>query len=559
MNPIAWLLSGEAGKALHQPLRFLSFCLVLFGIPLALIWGLHRELLESRMRQHIEQRREELEMQLGFHRLGSPNLRNFGVDLCKLWAKAMSGNQAARQAYALKARLKRSFSGLVDMVVLDSEARRVPGISDPVLPDSTLKFLLQDARDFYSQNYRMSEERKAIYCRELGPLMAARSGSLLNQMVRLSLRGTWDSMMFAEVTGGYHGLFLFRGSRSWPEMVMSLRLDLLSETWPELLTCGIDIRRPIASQGRKLGKARRWLRPLLRDPEAQTGGTVVKGNWLMIMQPVRQHYRAIYALPIGHPPDESPLYGRTGSQIVGVALFLVFLFLSWTGWHWFFSTPPPFCSLRLKLGLLFLYLVGLPLLLLGLAAWKTLGDYRSMLEQGLWARQQRSLQEVRSRYTERLGRMEKVLKQALKSIERAALNNPDLLVSIVENIRTRFTPQLCDIINVEGKVIAHAANSWDRQAKQLSSMLQSIGAAVCADLNLGAGRNLSPREQLMTASGEMMGMNIGLMYSALIGVSGRSSPSRSNRRSIPFSSNPTSINVAWRAVPSCSGGTRGFS
>ena len=145
MNPIAWILSGAAWNDLRKPVSFLAFCLVLFGIPLTLLWGLHREMLGSRRLKLIEQRRNELEQRIGKNRLSTPGIRSFNPDLIVLWRAVWRSSHPGEAFIAFRKRLKRAFSGLIDIVLIDSQGKQVPSVSDPVLSNDLLQMLLGDA------------------------------------------------------------------------------------------------------------------------------------------------------------------------------------------------------------------------------------------------------------------------------------------------------------------------------------------------------------------------------------------------------------------------------
>ncbi|MFZ2958137.1 MAG: SpoIIE family protein phosphatase [Candidatus Ozemobacteraceae bacterium] len=512
MNPLAWLLEGRVMTELRGPLRFVIFCLVIFGIPLGLGSVAQKEIRRVRKQDQIEFRKSELESRVGLFNQWIPDLSSFDRVFLVEWQQ-ICRKLNPQEAFAdWRSLLRKWFRGAIAMEFIDQHGKRVPRLSDNVLSDTLLHRLHHDSdKKEVVHAQKTLEKNLDYYRRELGPLLGRYSGKILNRMESLDIHARWIAICITEALLPGQAVFLFRESRYWPEMISSFRLELLRRSHPDMAFAGIDLRLPMASQVRSLGSAGKWLTELLRDPEANGGAPVVKGAWVMAQVPISRHFRAIFALPLY--PVGAKREQEDGTRTL--ALVVVFFLLSEFGRRCFFSFAQPFVSLRWKIGLLLLYVVGVPLGLLGLAAGNSLREYRSLLEKRLWNRQERAIREFENGFLVSQGRMEALIHNDLERVASDTQYLDSDLLRRVDRLYNLFKPQFCEVLNEKGKPLTKAYLGDGGNFKPLLEMMQSFSSRILADLNQGRGRSVSTKEQLMTATGEMLGVNIDLMYAAI--------------------------------------------
>ncbi|MFZ2958036.1 MAG: SpoIIE family protein phosphatase [Candidatus Ozemobacteraceae bacterium] len=525
MNLIAWVLEGRAQSDLRGPLRILAFCLVFFGIPLGLVFIAHKELQNFQRQDQIAFRKAELENRIGIFSQWVPHLESFDRTLLTEWKRCCRSDNPRRAMAAWRARLKKWFPRAIEMEFLDRSGKRIESLSDHVLSDKLLSALHADSsRPTLFQIIAAMRRNMDYFRRELGPLLGRLSGKVINRMENLNIHARWIATLISDPYDEVQMILLFRESRSWAEMISSYRLQSLRESQRDMAVAAVDLRLPLARQVRSLGSAGQRVADLLHDPVANSGGAVVQGPWIMAQVPIQQHLRAVFALPWETPEFKQ----REDWRRVPVPAMLcgIFLVLSCCGWRWFLSPSHPYLSLRWKIGLLLLFVVGLPLGLLGLAAQNSLREYRSLLEQRLWNRQEQALQEIENEYRFFQGMVEASIHHELKRVATQPENLiPDLLRRI-DGLFNKFTPQLCEVVNEKGKPLTTSYLNDKSSLKQFLGLLQTFSGRVLADLNLGRGRSMTMKEQFVTATGEMLGMNMDLMYAAITRFLGELTPFR---------------------------------
>lgn len=485
---------------------FSLLCLLLFGIPFGLIRVFSQRALDDRDQVAIEQSSADLGNILARSKLDTLKTGELGTYFQGIAEQTVKGPDVLRSLPPLKAMLQRRFPGLLSFIVLDGNGDPIASLSDLQIPAGLGPKMMKDLRETALGNPAGLTAHIGEYRRFFGPALARRIRlNFGDGFERLDYRGEFRFGYFSSAFKNGMMILLIRDSANWDLLMALHRIREMNSRWPGTRAALVDLRHPMGRWKRLFGRSWKDLRTVLLQPRILDGAPVEAGGKLWSMRSIRGPWRLIVSYPIDWNPQV-----KTIRQIVDGCCCLGFIICSGLAWYLVLGNGRSWLSIRVKLVALLIYVVAVPLMLLGGTARDFLRERRALLLQEERSRHERILQEFDRGFLIGLG-------QTVSKI-RAALEHPlpaggDLTVVTRERltrIAKRYAIDLGELVDERGKSCYHFKGKNESSYKPLIMAIQDATSNILGDLNRGSGamRRESARAQLISATAEMFGFNV---------------------------------------------------
>lgn len=390
-------------------LRWATFSLVFFGIPLCLVWlafsNLWREA-EEKDQRLLEERLERITS--NFDRFRAPDVfveRLFGILVARVFR---SGRDPERSFAIYRRHLHRRFPGLFTFTFIDGRGEPRPELSDRPPPVAVLRrFAAAVKTSTVTEDARPLSDQWRLFQGFLGAMLKPdqlRFGSL-------RVAANTDERHFVIVSRWHAGGMLIAHVNqvpTWESIAVRDRATFLNR---HSLTARAfvvdemsDWRKQNASPGADIGTLERLLAEFRVTPRTylRLGGSL----WgHAVISPSVRLFVSI--------PETGVNEHATEKRLLAFLLAAVFLALSVPTWMVMSGKWLPYISIRQKLVGLFLYMVGLPLAFMSLVATDYLGEKRIVLEKQVHDEMEKSLRLFDRRMPVTIGELDRLIKQVL--------------------------------------------------------------------------------------------------------------------------------------------------
>ncbi|MFZ2959636.1 MAG: SpoIIE family protein phosphatase [Candidatus Ozemobacteraceae bacterium] len=491
---------------MRQRSVFLMFCLLIFGIPIGLIRSVFHHSLDDNDQRAILQARAHFDEV--FSLVISENLRMIDMDFF-LHSPAADALQTPEKLGTLKIWkqvINRQLRGLTAFIVLDGKGNPVPELTDLPFPPQLGPRLMTDLRMAARGDESGLKTHLGEYRRFFGPVLARRIGFNFQEGIeRLDYRGEFQYGYFSKAFRHGMLIILFRDSPNWDVFIALMRARLLN-----LQKCGggaviLDVRRPMEEWRRLFGSSWATLRSVMLDSRNIDGLPVAAGKNLWQVKTIRGPWRLVLFHSDGRDPK-----GFVARRLIDGFCLAGFLLCSLLAWYMMYGGGQNRLTIRFKLVSLLVYVVCVPLLLLGGTARDFLRERRSLLLQELRLQQEKYLQEFDREYLTGLGNMVKKIRRSIRQPVPFGKDLQSATCDRLMRIQKRYAVVICELVDDHGKSCHHLQGRIEQAARPLIIAVQNATSNILGELNQGAGglRRETARDQLISATGEMFGFNV---------------------------------------------------
>ncbi len=385
-------------------LRWLVFCIVFFGIPVLLVAAWFGRLWEDRTAARQERRLQTMEDSLETATRWMTT-EEFMEALLSQLGKDFRRLPAGRLTFRRRlASIKKRFAGVLEFVFVDPRGRCIRAWSDTDPPKAVL-------RKFW-EVYRRREDG------DQGPLKA--SWNLLKNYFGLLVHPkdvrrfhctpaffdkTRSQVLFSDVSPAGMFFVFFNEVPVWETLPVRDLVHWHNRRTPDRPIALLSLDRggrdsiippPFTEDG---------LRRALLGFEGIPGKVLLQDNRWWLQKVVGPNTRLLTSVPVEEDEDV-----REERRLVVGTLTLAFAGLSWIALRLMLGGGGFFFSLRYKLVLLFLYIVGLPLLIMGITASGYLTELRIRLENRVFAEVEEALRTYDRNFPLILGLIESTIR-----------------------------------------------------------------------------------------------------------------------------------------------------
>ncbi|MFZ2961318.1 MAG: SpoIIE family protein phosphatase [Candidatus Ozemobacteraceae bacterium] len=492
----------------------IGFCFVFFGIPLLLTVYEIEQVFRAEQNDQRMRTARRLEKMIPPEVAERVTPSNIIQDyLRSQWNLQPVFGSPENSFASLVKMAKKHFPGNIEFLCLDEHGNPVASLSDVLAPTRLLRAF---HRDYLSSPNRLSASMFANmdqYRSFLGPLAGRnQEAKFRGNCETASYLASRSTIYFSPPSRNRFFLAFLTRTPHWETLCRNLFAQTTMNTHRGLRCSFIDLTDTLVGRRFPWDDDSRYLgRVLLRLGERPGQFLPFRGQlWTQI--PISPTLRFVFSLS-----DET--VQRTHQRILlarcgGLGLFLLLTlvalqFLLGDG-HRRVSL-----SIRWKLFFLFLYVVGIPIALLGISTHGYLRERRTVLEARTLDDLENLLIDFDRRFREGLG----VLELRLKKMLVAPTSSPTspLLEKTRERMRSilhRYKPAVCEIIGENGESFFHSITRWDNLSKRFLTIVQGGAANLIADINQPGGqRKEKAKDQFMHLTAEFFGFNIELVFS----------------------------------------------
>ncbi len=390
-------------------LRWVTFSLVFFGIPLFLVWlafgNLWREAEEKDKRQ-LEERLER--MTSNFDQFRSPDVfveRLFSILVTRVFR---SGRDPARSFAIYRRHLHRRFPGLFTFTFIDGKGEPRPDLCDRQPPLAVLRrFATAVKAHTIAEDMRPLNDQWRLFQGFLGAMLKP------DQMRYGSLKAVanTDERHFVIISRWHAGGMLIAHVNqipTWESVAVQDRATFLNRHSRSAKAYVIDEmsdwRKRDAVPGADIGTLERLLAEFRVTPRTY----LRMGGLLWGHAVISPSVRLFVSIPEVGACDHT-----VEKRLLSFLLAAMFLGLSVPTWMVMSGKWLPYISIRQKLVGLFLYMVGLPLAFMGLVATDYLGEKRIVLENQVHDEMEKSLRLFDRRMPVTIGELDRLARQVL--------------------------------------------------------------------------------------------------------------------------------------------------
>ncbi|HQG28154.1 MAG TPA: SpoIIE family protein phosphatase [Candidatus Ozemobacteraceae bacterium] len=390
-------------------LRWATFSLVFFGIPLFLVWlafgNLWREA-EEKDRRQLEERLERITS--SFDQFRSPDVfveRLFNILVTRVFR---SGRDSMRSFEIYRRHLHRRFPGLFTFTFIDGRGEPRPELSDRQPPLAVLRrFASAVKAHAIGENARPLKDQWRLFQGFLG-------GMLRPDQLRygaLKVAANTDERHFVIISRWHAGGMLVAHVNripTWESIAVKDRATFFNRHSRSARAYVIDEM----SDWRKRDARRRadidTMERLLTEFRVTPRMHLRLGGSLWGHAVIGPSVRLLVSMP------EAESRERTVEQRL-LSFFLVALFFALSVPTWMVMSGKwlPYISIRQKLVGLFLYMVGLPLAFMSLVASDYLGEKRIVLEKQVHDEMEKSLRLFDRGMPVTIGELDRLVKQVI--------------------------------------------------------------------------------------------------------------------------------------------------
>ncbi|MFZ2960898.1 MAG: SpoIIE family protein phosphatase [Candidatus Ozemobacteraceae bacterium] len=490
----------------RQRLVFFFFCLLVFGIPFGLVRSLFHHSLDDRDQQAIVEARGHLDgllSQYSFENLSIADLGRF----CRTFAfKTLQTPEILSPLKAWKNQITQKLRGLTAFIFLDGKGNPVQELTDLPFPAQMGPQLIRDLRLAATKDESDLSLHIAEYRRFFGPALGRHIHlNFQDGVERLNYRGQFQFGYFSHATNNGLLMILFRDSPNWDVFFHLLRARQLTQLKRGIRAVVVDVRQPMEQWKRLFGSSWTTLRSVMLDPRNIDGPVVTAGKHLWKVKTIRGPWRLVIVHSDGRSSQSTVL------RDISDGFFLAgFFFCCVFAWKILHREKQNHLTIRFKLVSLLVYVVCVPLLLLGGTARDFLHERHSLLQQETRIQQERILEEFDREYLTGLGNMGKKIRQCLLHASPPGKNLLNTTCDRLMRIQKRYAVDICELVDDSGKTFFHHQGRAESTARPLIIALQNTASHILGELNQGRGelRRETARDQLISATGEMFGFNI---------------------------------------------------
>lgn len=499
-----------AGGLLVAFLQILGFCLAVIGLPLLLIWYEGEQTLKAlrhdNLRNHARELDHRLDSYLNFSNLDW-YLKNQIRQAREQYYQNPSGIEGLKE---MKTNLQKKFPGLMEFLFVDTEDRAIHEWSDIHPPADLLASFVQDYRRYIKDERGPLQRNAGKYRVFLGPLFGLLLDGALAGRFEFASVGEKRATVFM---GGFDHLgvyFVFCSNP--PDFESRVHLQIVEginqENFPGSCVL-IDMEKPLHKQ-KLFGHSVRNLERILIALGNQPRKSILAFGKIWAQEFVTPSIRLLVCDPDEQRPEWQLQRERLWQVLLGVFLGVSLIISLWMGRqkHRAFTIPQKFTFL-------FGYIVGIPLLLLGISSLGLLREHRQILIRQLQSRQETFLRQIDRSFKHYLGSQDKTIKKALNITGLAS----DQLLKKAQNrlqaLCRTYELGVCELFDSKGKSYFHIRTTMEESAGNLVKIFAEQAQKMLYRLNRGEGNPVAEtKSQLLEASVEMMGLKVG-MVSAL--------------------------------------------
>ncbi|MBF0502440.1 MAG: SpoIIE family protein phosphatase [Candidatus Riflebacteria bacterium] len=490
----------------------LAFCFIFFGIPLLLF------VYEIDQMLRVEQRIGHMRLVRRLDRMiptkiaervdTSSALSEF---LIRAWMKCPFTGSSSETFEPIIREVKSKFQKNIELVCIDENGSAVASCSDFLPPPDLLRAFHRDYMNSIRGNPVPLKQNIDQYRSFLGPLVGRQQEVNLNgSCVISSYLASRTSLLVSLPLRKRFFLAFFSKTPDWENIGYHNFANGMMFIHPELGCAVIDITTSFDRQNLPWGGASKNLGMVLARLGDHSRRFTVLGGRVWTQVPISPTIRAVFALR-----DEAATGLHSIFLAVRCVALLIFSCISGATLWFIGSHHSKSLSIRWKLFLLFLYVVGIPLALLGISTRGYLRERRMVLESRVLDDLVAKVGEFDRRFREYLGIMEMHLQAAL-SVPTATPESLllDTTRKHMRNVMRQYKPAICEIVDENGNSLFHGRSDWDAISKRFLTLINGGAASLIKNINHTQETNVTKiKDQFLNMTAEFFGINVELVFS----------------------------------------------
>ncbi|MBI3037871.1 hypothetical protein HYY75_02310 [bacterium] len=492
--------------------RWISFCIVFWGLPIGLALneceGILKEY-ELEAKSKIDDDIEEKTTKFDSESAILPGINLF-FGLQRIFISSATSQIEAFQE--MKRLGNEDFPGVLEFIFVNKDGELIKSLSDVHPPRELIKGFFQDYKASTLGDSSNLKKNISKYHSFLGPCIG--EGFEINVIEGITAASYRMSRAYVYFSNCYsEGMFiaLISLTQNLENLELVFRAKWHNFEIPESKTAFIDIEKPIANYSTEFGNLSPHLQYAISELESKPKGGVFAGGHLWKQQKISKRFCRITAIPFPrHVTVE-----KYSNYLLAFSCLLLCI-LSYKTWKVISGQDRLNFSIQHKLILLFLYVVGIPTLLLGISSQGFLRERKKVLEAAMYARQEKILMKFDQGLNEGIGNFELRLKEILDS----PLHKEDSLLEVAQvrlnMILEKFSPGLCELVDETGSRRFSRKTTWGTNVNKMLEMITSRAPAVLGEINrIPQDQKENSKDQFLNMAAEFMGLNIELIFSSL--------------------------------------------
>jgi HAMP domain-containing protein len=509
-------------------LRWILFTVVFFGAPLGLLYHITQLSNEAEYIQARQAPIHQLKSAIQeAKRYADPDffLRRVFIDIERLINSSPEKRQL-REVHRTLTRLHFHLRGVAEYLFLDDRGRPLHRLSHLRVPAATTAAFLRDFRALVRHDQMNMKKRLPRYRTIFGSLFGRNPKlKLTRQITPASFRDRRNRVYLSgELRSDTIGAFLvfFSNTPNYDQRLLSAKAGFLQRRFPALRIAFADLQEERwytefphlftkTAQGR-----------LLTRLGEQEGKMLPLGRYVWTQLSFSPTQRMYLAAP--NPGRERFLLQQTRARLFFGGLFAVFSLFSlalFRGGRVSEATPDTAPAtalpLRRQLVLLFLYMVGMPLVLLFLTHHGYARERRATLENQLYDIQEKLLREYDRGLQKQIGLIDRELRRRLSAAIPAGQTHEEVIIKRLRAIETDLNPNICEWLTAKGIQVFRSHRRHDSSAKRFLAFVKNAIKAILHEINKetgkAAGAGNAAQDHFISMTAEFIGMNPDLLLS----------------------------------------------
>ncbi len=511
--------------------RWLAASSFFFGVPLFLVFLWISQVLSGWEADSWE----DLERKMSIMRLeleGSRTSASFLNDsLLRLQAEVF-GDLNPRGFFSdLKKWLQKEFPGTFEFLLIDDRGNTVTDLSDIIPPAKTVRAFFRDCRQFQDMNRTPLEANFKDYQPFLGPAFCHYPKvPLINHFFSASYSEKRSYLFVSWPTE--KGMFLswISQTKDWNRLGPGIHLKAMRKRYPELRAGFVTMSSSRPGDPATWGDLHPFLDRAFMHLQSEPGRFHRDRGFLWGCLPVDPSLSLLLALPNSAPADWRAL--RAAGGVICLVSFLLLGVWSFplltggeeisggmatgTGWPGKGKSPGVSRSIRWKFAFLFSYVVGIPLLIVGIGSHRFLQDRKRTLEKELFAKHERLVADFEQDFHAGVGTFQNEVLEALGKPFPGRDFSPEQCIARCREVTRRFSVDACEVIDEKRKSVFSTESGWADHVQKLRPILRSQIHAAFPDLKDPEGGSPDPREEILLKSTlDYLGLNADFMFANL--------------------------------------------
>jgi len=503
--------SNSAKSFEFLKIRWLLFCLVFFGVPLALVFY---EYCQWKIEEHRNLKMDLISQLKDAYRRFRPSEAgtNYLEKLLEEQTRLILDSPKPEKSFLVRTRnLKKRFPGVFEFIFIGPDGTTVASCSDVFLQKDLLKEFWHDMSLQPFGNSESLQKNMTKYQEFLGPL-AGRTvrKSLCNRFDSASYRPERRWVFYSTVSPRGMILVFCNQVPRFDEIIFIQRCRDIRIEMPRIEARIINLKAKMPFRKESRNEMEKWLRSAVVQLGETEDKVIALGGFLWIQAKFSPTLRLLMA--VRNLPRERV---RKAATRFGFFCSIVFLIFSKLAFDLMIGSRKLYLSIRSKLFFLIGFSIGVSLILLGISATGFLREKKLVLESEFHSEQEKIMREMDREFLKISGNLSRFLREFFGR----PFTKPD---SIFEETCTRvswvaktFHPSIVELIDENGKSLFKGKSKMAKSIKAGFNIVQNSAAKILRELNKipDSGKE-SAKDQFVSLTAEFFGFNVEAVISA---------------------------------------------